>query len=242
MAELKLLHTSDFHGRLTREKALRLAQLKHDHDALLFDCGDSLKAGNIGLGFAREPTIVAMNEIGYTAKTLGNREFHLWVSAFQRKTGRFAMPLVCANLVMPQEARDLVKPYYQLEHEGVKIGVTGLMVPMVKPGTFWEGKTRFAFSSPVDAAREVVAELRPKVDLLIALTHIGLKEDCDLAEQVPEIDVILGGHTHSLTEQPIIKGKTVIVHSGYHARTAGLLRLEGTGNEWYVKHWQVIAL
>ena len=67
--------------------------------------------------------------------------------------------------------------------------------------------------------------MRPKVDVLIALTHLGFDADQVLAEAVPEIDVIVGGHSHTRIEEPVVVGNTLIVQAGEHAKELGLLQL-----------------
>jgi 2',3'-cyclic-nucleotide 2'-phosphodiesterase (5'-nucleotidase family) len=66
-----------------------------------------------------------------------------------------------------------------------------------------------------------VDELRARVDLLIALTHIGLSNDKKLAEACPEIDLILGGHSHTVLDAPLMIGKTAICQTGSHGRFFG---------------------
>jgi len=79
----------------------------------------------------------------------------------------------------------------------------------------------FWFESPVEAAREIVPKLRAECDLLVALTHIGIKVDRDLAEKVEGIDLILGGHTHTVTQRPERVRDTWILHHGSHCRYVG---------------------
>jgi 2',3'-cyclic-nucleotide 2'-phosphodiesterase (5'-nucleotidase family) len=241
MARLCLLHTSDFHGQLTLEKAEHLRELKQARGALLFDCGDSLRAANVGLGLLEEPIVGLMNGLDYTAKTLGNREFHLWEAGLARKAGRFSMPLVCANLKLPPSSKAGLRPFLLIEHQGLRLGITGLMVPMVKPGAFWQGATKASFLDPITAGMDAAIELREQADLLIALTHIGIAEDKRLAE-VADFDLILGGHSHSLSEQPLEYGNSYIVHSGDHAKTVGALTLEGAPGDWRITDWEVISL
>ena len=77
--------------------------------------------------------------------------------------------------------------------------------------------------------------LRKDCDLLIALTHIGIKQDRELAESVPGIDLILGGHTHTVTEQPERVGDTFLLHSGFYAHYVRRIELEVADGKLDVK-------
>jgi len=85
----------------------------------------------------------------------------------------------------------------------------------------------FLWDSPLDVAEEMVAALRPEVDTLIALTHIGHREDLKLAERCPQIDLILGGHSHTVLETPERVGDVYICQGGSHMRYAGLYEWDG---------------
>jgi 2',3'-cyclic-nucleotide 2'-phosphodiesterase (5'-nucleotidase family) len=74
----------------------------------------------------------------------------------------------------------------------------------------------------LQTAAALVAEMRPHVECLIALTHIGFKKDVELAQRCPEIDLILGGHSHTVLEEPAMVGKTAICQTGSHGRFGGV--------------------
>jgi 2',3'-cyclic-nucleotide 2'-phosphodiesterase (5'-nucleotidase family) len=82
----------------------------------------------------------------------------------------------------------------------------------------------YYFMPPIDAASEIVPKLRGEADIIIALTHIGIKPDRELAESVPGIDMILGGHTHVLAEEQV--GRTWILHHGFYARHVGRVDID----------------
>jgi 2',3'-cyclic-nucleotide 2'-phosphodiesterase (5'-nucleotidase family) len=77
----------------------------------------------------------------------------------------------------------------------------------------------------VDVARELVQEIDPKTDLVVLMTHVGLDEDKRLARNVPGIDVIVGGHSHTRLTSPVVENGVVIVQAGANCQNLGRLRL-----------------
>ena len=127
-----------------------------------------------------------------------------------------------------------VREYVVVERGGMKIGLFGLMgkdaaedAPYAKPVTFVD---------PVEASKRIVNILREneKVDMIICLSHSGTRpqkstsEDEILAEKVPDIDVIISGHTHTTLSRPLIIGKTIIVSSGSYGAYLGVLNMTFT--------------
>jgi 2',3'-cyclic-nucleotide 2'-phosphodiesterase (5'-nucleotidase family) len=110
----------------------------------------------------------------------------------------------------------------ELEVQGLRIGILGVMVPMVTERMKASlAASAFVWDQPVPCAVRLAEELRPRVDLLIALTHIGIAKDRELAAATDLIDIILGGHSHTVLNVPEKVGRTWIAQGGSHARFAG---------------------
>ncbi|MDX1931232.1 MAG: metallophosphatase [Capsulimonadales bacterium] len=228
-----ILHTNDFHSRLTEQGVARLRQAIADLNGapyLLLDAGDAVKAGNIGVNPFGEPILTTMSELGYHAMTMGNREFHVWRAALSAKINRARFPVLCANVYAksPEATGDglPVRSHVLLPVGGLTIGIFGLTVPMVTPKMRAAALSQFLFDDPIAAAKRQVLELRYKADLLIALTHIGLTQDRRLAESVSGIDLIIGGHSHHSLTAPEVVSETPIVQTGAHAHSFGHCRME----------------
>ncbi|HRJ28043.1 MAG TPA: hypothetical protein PLO61_11110 [Fimbriimonadaceae bacterium] len=222
--EVTLLHTNDFHGHLTEEIAREIAAHKQRTGAVLYaDCGDCIKTGNLGIPLKPEPVWPRLHQAGCDVGTLGNRESHVLESAFQAKIRGHHHPLLVANLTT--SAGEPVLPgTLILERGGLRIGLFGVMVAMVTEKMATRVASAFLWSAPIPAAIAAARTLRPQVDLLIALTHLGLAQDQKLAEACPEIDVIFGGHSHSVLESPLQVGPVWIAQTGSHARFLGCYR------------------
>ena len=217
---LRILHTNDLHGKLTPDIVGPL-QIARDSADFYFDSGDCIKTGNLGLPLSQEPVWALLHKLNCTASTIGNRETHVLEGAFQAKIAGSSHPVLCANM----RRRDGTLPLGRsltLESAGLKIGVFGVSVPMVTEKMASKVASAFLWDQPSEIAKNLCHELRPTVDLLIALTHIGYPKDVALAQSCPEIDIILGGHSHTVIQEPVREGKTWICQGGSHARFFGL--------------------
>jgi 2',3'-cyclic-nucleotide 2'-phosphodiesterase (5'-nucleotidase family) len=230
---LALLHTSDAHNRWNEAFVNHLRALKAQHDALLLDSGDAIRAGNIAVPLRPEAAWGWMRAAGYNAMTIGNREFHLTAAGFLAKTQGAPCPLLCANL-RPKypDAPMPVQPVWRTEHCGVRVAVLGLTVPMVTARMKVAALSAYLFDPPLETARQWVERLRPEADLLIALTHLGIQHDRLLAEACPELDVILGGHSHTPTETPERVCSVWLSHAPPFCKGATLLTLTRRHDRW----------
>ncbi|MDW8051114.1 MAG: metallophosphoesterase [Armatimonadota bacterium] len=233
---IALIHTNDAHNRWNAAFVERLRTLKAQHHALLLDSGDCIRAGNLGIPLQPEPAWAWMQQAGYDAIALGNREFHLTVAGLLAKTRRAPAPLLCANLRPKQPDTPLpVQAVWQTVHAGVRVAVLGLTVPMITPQMYSAALSAYVFDPPIETARAWVARLRPEADLLIALTHIGITQDRLLAEACPELDVILGGHSHTPIHPPEQVNGVWISQSPPFCKGAVLLELERAGTRWALR-------
>lgn len=217
---MRILHTNDMHGTLTPAKSAQLAKLRADCD-LYFDSGDAIKTGNLGIPLRPEAVWPELEKLHCDASVLGNRETHVIEAAFQAKLAGHTHPVLCGNLRKKDRSRPLPRTW-EKTISGVRIGVVAVMVPMVTERMKTQAASAYLWDPPIPTAAELAEELRPRVDLLIALTHIGHRADRELAVTVPLFDAILGGHSHTVLEKPEMVGKTAICQGGSHNRFAGV--------------------
>lgn len=234
MAGLSVLHTNDFHNRLDAAAADTLRTLKDRYNALLLDAGDACWAGNVYYRPGGEPVFDLMNGAGYDAMTVGNREFHFTARGFHSKLSRARFPVLCGN-VRSKDSRPLpCVPSVILDHGGIRVGVFGVTVAMVSPRSRAARFSAYVFDPPVEAGAQLARKLRPACDLLIALTHTGLRADKELAQAAPGIDIIIGGHSHDRLEEPLACGPVAIVQTGCYGRSVGLIEAGRTEERWSV--------
>lgn len=226
MARITIFHTSDMHNKLTAGLASRLHNLKSDvPGSIMLDSGDAIWAGNIYWRPGGEPALDLMNSVPYDALTMGNREFHFMGIGVDSKTSRAGFPVMSANIRSSKAGRKVTIPSHTIiERSGIRIAVFGLSVPCITEKMLVKKVSDYYFVPPIDAATEIVPNLCKDADIVIALTHIGIKPDRELAENVPGIDVILGGHTHVLAEEQV--DRTWIFHHGFYAHFVGRVDID----------------
>lgn len=208
------------HGTLDQSRFERLRKLRESSD-LYFDTGDAIKTGNLGVPIKPEAVWPLLDRLNCTASLLGNRETHVLEGAFNAKIAGAKHPILCANMHRKDGTYPLPRSLI-LESLGVRVGVLAVMVPMVTEKMATRAASAYLWDQPIPTAQSLAKEMRPQVDLLIAMTHIGHRLDLELAESCPELDVILGGHSHTVLPVPVKVGKTVICQGGSHNRFAGV--------------------
>ncbi len=197
-----------------------------------------LSAGDINTGVPEsdlldaEPDIKLMNLIGYDAMTLGNHEFDNPIDVLMKQKEWATFPFLAANVVKKNSGELLVEPYIIKEMDGLKIGILGLITADVPTLVLPENVKGLEFQNVIETAQKYVPKLKAEADLVIALTHIGFFDldsdetgDAQLAKAVPGIDVIVGGHTHTTLEVPVVVGTTLIVQADGYSEKVGRLNL-----------------
>lgn len=220
-ASLRLIHLNDLHGKL-RPEHIPLIVAHRTEVCLALETGDGISAGNLAIPTREEKVWSLLSKIPIDAGTIGNRETHLLSSAFEAKLKGHQHPLLCANLTAKSDGSHPLPGSLVFERGGWRIGLIGVSVPMVTAKMTARAASAYLWEDPILAARREAGALRPSVDVVIGLTHIGLSKDKMLAEAVPEFDIILGGHSHSVLEQPLRHHETWICQGGSHARFVGV--------------------
>jgi 5'-nucleotidase len=238
---------------------------KRNHPVLVLDGGDFLM-GSLFHMLAREEAMELrlMKDMGYDVLTLGNHEFDLKPRGLARilhsAAARGGMPpIVFSNPLFSKESdkddtleeafkQGMVKPYMVLEKGGMKIGIFGIL------GKDAAEKSPFAsplkFGDPIETSREMVKVLREKekVDMVICLSHSGvrqaksLSEDEALAQKVQGIDVIVGGHSHTRLEKPIVINSTLILQASAYGKCLGVLDLLWENGKVRQKNYRLIDI
>ena len=248
--EILVLHTNDQHGHYLPERApwldgepeiggtvlldqyIRGARQSHGAErTLVLDGGDLLSGTPLTDMEVRGSKGGAMLDVlellGYDAWAIGNHELDKgWqnTSAFVADS---KVQVLSANLV--KESGGMAFPgqapskIYTLGD--ITVGVIGAttegMDYLVSERAF-EG---LDIQPVLETVGPEVARLRPQVDLVVLLTHIGVEEDQAIAEAVPGIDLIVGGHSHTYQTPAIQAGSTWIVQAGSYARSLGTLQI-----------------
>lgn len=240
LTKITILHTNDVHSRIdpfpmdgsrnagqggaARRKALIDSVRAAEPNVVLFDAGDIYQGTPYFNYFKGELEFKLMSEMGYDAATLGNHDFDATIEQLAANRPLANFPFIVSNYDFSDTSMNgLSKPYMIIERSGVKIGVLSANIELegLVPKA-WYGDTQWL--DPVSNANKYAALLKEeeKCDFVICLSHLGYQyrdekiSDVKLASLSKNIDLIIGGHTHTFMKEPRIianlDGKPVFIH------------------------------
>jgi len=211
--ELTILHTNDVHahydsfvpwGELLQGGAARLKTLvdeirDEEDDVLFLDAGDQFQGTLFFTVGGAEVVADVMNDLGYDAMCVGNHEFDAGPAVLADFIDAAGFPVLSANIDASADP-DLsgrVYPYAVYDFDDASVGVFGLTTESTEYASSPGPSVRFL--EVAAAARNTIAELTADgIDIIIALTHQGLAHDMAMANSVGGIDIVVGGHSHTL--------------------------------------------
>ncbi len=247
--KLVILHTNDVHGRAVADPAGKvlgyaaIAQYKKDLEAagdsvLLLDAGDATQGMplvNLSMG---KTAIEFMMAVGYDAMTPGNHEFDWGLDNLKQLAGQADFPILSANIVdhLSGEVVFAANKVFEMPN-GMKVGVFGLTTPetmtkahpdKVRGIDFLQGEAMY------EVAQKQVDELKAAgADVIVLLSHLGMDEESepnrsqDLLEKVKGIHLLIDGHSHTLLEKGEMMVETLVVSTGYHGESLGVVTYDG---------------
>ena len=250
--DLTILHVNDTHSHIDPERvgenkgrggvieqaayvdSVRCADGKGN--VILLHAGDFSQGSSYFTELGGDIEIDVLNAMKFDAVCLGNHEFDNGIDELARRLKNLQVPVVCANYDFSETAlKDLVKPYVILEKSSRKIGVIGLVTDLtnvVDAGI----AASIKFHNPYEVAEKYAKELKEQeCELVICLTHIGYDSpgytDVKLAESTRNVDIIVGGHSHTYLEDLVkvknLDGKEVtIVTDGKWGHNIGRLAVD----------------
>jgi 5'-nucleotidase len=223
--KLVILHTNDMHSHIEpfadndpkypgkggiAKRAKLIRQIREEgNDVLLFDCGDIFQGTPYFNYYLGELEIKLMNEMKYDAVTIGNHDFDGGLDNLVEKVEEAGFTFINCNYDFSgSPLKDKVVPYKIFKKAGLTIGVLGVGIKLeglVDKKLFGS----IVYNDPVEHANKIAAELKnkKKCDIVICLSHLGYEykgeqvSDLSLAKQSSDIDIILGGHTHTFLKE-----------------------------------------
>ncbi len=179
------------------------------------DGGDTFQ-GSAAAAWSRGEAVVApLNALGLDVFVPGNWEVVYGPEQFRKLMGELTAHVVAYNLHDTTTGKRIYPPSVTLERGGVRVAFVGLPDPTTtrrQPPDEVKGLDTTRMGGLRDFVKQLRARERP--DLVVAVTHTGLTVSRQIAREVPELDVILSGHTHERTYAPIREGRVVIVEPG----------------------------
>lgn len=238
---LGVMHTNDHHGHLLPFRnegqdgwggvaRRRVALQRHRADTayywLTLDAGDVFQGtpiSNLLMGFL---DLECMNQMGYDAMALGNHEFDFGYEVLRSRMADVNFPMLCANVVDRERGLPVARPYVILRRGPYRIGVIGITTETLPDETHPKVKD-YVISYPGPIVKGLAQYLRGAgCDIVIALAHQGYQRDLALAREVPELDLIVGGHTHTKLEEPTRVGDVLVTQTNGWGRYLGVLKMQ----------------
>ena len=272
---LTVLFTSDMHARVAAFDEVRqapsrgsiaqvaslVARVRSDSPpTVVLDGGDAISGAPLA-HYAlvdpdpalADPTVTAMNLVGYDAGVLGNHEFDYGVQPLRRAISQSRFPWLAANLDGTTAAGLAVGGSVVLRRGGLRVAVLGLATPATPQWVGTERTAGLSFRDPVEEAKVRVDALRTRADLVIVVLHAGFERDLETGRandsagenyawrlaQLPGIDLLLTGHTHR-DIAPRALGKTVVAQPGRWAEKVSRVDIvvERRDGRWTVTGWR----
>lgn len=251
-----ILHTNDSHGRVTRDdyngqagfttvSATKKAYEATGATVLLFDLGDTLHGLPVATINKGADVVTIMNEIGYDAMTPGNHDFNYGTSRLTNLARLMNFPVLSANILNAGTETTYLPGTKVIVKDGVRFGLFGLTTPETAYKTNPLNVKEVTFGNPITYAEAAVKELKEQqVDYIIALAHIGVDASSEftsdkIAAEVPGIDLIIDGHSHTamIDGKPVDKniklvdhGNTLIASTGEYINNIGVITIDKNRN------------
>lgn len=240
--KITILHTNDVHshidpfpadhprnanmGGAARRAALIESIRKEEENVLLLDAGDIFQGTPYFNYYGGELEFKLMSMMQYDLATMGNHDFDNGIDGFYAQLPHAKFEFVSANYDFKNTVlNDIVKPYKIFNKDGIKIGIFGLGVELdglVDKKLYKET----VYNNPIEVAQDMTRILKEeqKCDLVICLSHLGFSyknepykvSDLELAKKTKNIDLIIGGHTHTFLDKPVVEknseGKDVLIN------------------------------
>ena len=262
LTTITILHTNDIHSRIdpfpmdggklqglggAARRAGMISKIrKEKENVLLFDCGDIFQGTPYFNYFSGELEMKLMSEMNYSAGTMGNHDFDAGIDGFDKQLPLANFPFIVSNYNFDDTILNgKIEKYKIFEVDEVKIGVIGLGIKLdglVPQSAYKETQ----YIDPITTGQQYASLLKNEMgcDYVICLSHLGYSynkkynrpDDVMLAENSQDIDLILGGHTHTFLKKPTTKvnlnGKPVIISQcGWAGTILGQINLQFEKNK-----------
>lgn len=244
---IRILHTNDFHGRLSPFKdrkvsetekvggashmATAIKKLKEEApgETLVLDAGDWAQGTYPSKITGGKVVFQVMNSLGCNATEVGNHDFDWGRKTLDGMVQEARFPVLGANVADEKTGKPIegLTPYIIQEVHGVKVGILGLLDPDTERQTEPGNVRGIHFLSPEKTVEKYLPEMKKKgAEVIVILSHLGEPNDKKLAEKVRGIDLIVGGHSHTVLPQGERVNGILITQAGAHGEYVGEIDLQ----------------
>ena len=189
-----------------------IQNLKYKYpNILLIDVGDLFQdnLAEIFINNDTHPMVQALNLLKYDVWVPGNHDFNHGLNVLERNIQHFNGNVLCSNIIYEDSGKNYLSPYHIFDVNGVRVAIIGATAPHIKQ---WEGSNpdhykNLDFLDPLDSIKQIVKNIEGQYDILVGAVHISRNGEYEsegksgafqIAQAIPEFDVIFAGHEHSL--------------------------------------------
>ena len=243
---ITILHFNDYHGNalvpedegdlgglariaatIDRIRAENMQGSAAGATTLVLVAGDVLQGTPLATVFRGEVDFKALNAIGIDALALGNHEFDFGMPNLHRLIDMAEFPVLSANIRHRVDGTAAFPGTLRIRVGDEEVVIVGLTTPETSITTKPSNVANLTFEDPVEVATTLGRRITHSRDrLMVALTHLGYDEDLALAEAVPDIDVVVGGHSHTQVDEATRAGNAIVVQAGSKGQWVGRLDLD----------------
>jgi 2',3'-cyclic-nucleotide 2'-phosphodiesterase (5'-nucleotidase family) len=230
-AEIIILCTNDIHGNIDNFPKLSAYYKKmkaENPNTFLLNDGDLFSGNPLVDQYPEKgyPIVDIMNKAGYCLSSFGNHEFDYGQDVLNKRIEQAEFPFICANIKYGENALlKRVEPYRIFKVNGITMSVLSLLevgsggIPSTHPNNV----AGLKFELPIKTAGEY--SYLGDNNVFVLLSHIGIERDIDIAKEYPEIDVILGGHSHTKINNGMLENGVLITQASAKLNYAGETRV-----------------
>ena len=246
--KIAILHTNDMHAKIDNMAKLAAykQEVKKQYDNVFLVSAGDIFSGNPVVDVYKKkgyPMIDLMNRLGYDLTAIGNHEFDYGQEVLAKRMKQADFQFICANINTKKTNLPQPKPYAVLEAGGKKI----LFLSLIEvwndglPSTHPAKLKNIEFQDPIESASQFT-KLARKHDAFIGLTHLGYRADKRLAQEYPEFNLIIGGHSHTFLDSAEKVKNTYITQAGDDYNHVGKTVLSFSNDKLENIHTEVIDL
>ncbi|MGL4988821.1 MAG: bifunctional metallophosphatase/5'-nucleotidase, partial [Cetobacterium sp.] len=244
--ELTLVHVNDVHGRakegkydgvgLARVKTIAkaLSQDKKNGKVLLIDAGDTMHGTTFATLTKGESMVQTLNAAEFDYSTLGNHDFNYGQERLAELISMQKYKTLAANVVDKTTGKPIAGTYDVRKIDGMKVGFFGLATPESYFKTNPNNVKNITIADPIETSKAVVAQMKKEgVKFIVVVSHLGDDkstakhiQSIGLAEAVPEINLIIDGHSHTELKQKKMVNGVTIVQTGEYAKNVGVVKVD----------------
>lgn len=249
---LAIYSTNDVHGHLTNfakiARYIKKDRINYTH-TLVLSGGDVFTGNPIVDQYPQRglPMIDLMNQTGYQYSVFGNHEFDYGLEALTNCIKNAHFELICANVKSNNPSFNQPKPYVIFRKGEIRICILGLVETTKQfqgkpiPSAHPDRLKGLSFTPPFEAAL-TYKHLRQECDLFIGLFHTGYDTDKKIAQAMPELDVIIGGHTHTRIPSTRLVNGVLVTQAEDDLKYIGKTTLTFQGNQVTGKKFELIKV